>query len=848
MQLLRYLLVGRDEEADPNPLFSSSFYRACNSDMRGVHESDLAHYVRAGALQGRWPNPLFDHQYYVTRIPELRHHPERALFHYFENGSRLGLSPCRLFDSAYYLRSNADVASSKVDPFVHFLVTGGLEGRNPHALFRSSFYLERNPDAVKRNPLVHYLEHGREHGRDPNELFVTSFYLAQNTDLRVSAENPLVHYLRNGVKRGCDTHPLFSTRYYVRRYPDVRGSSAPPVEHCLERARAERRDPHPLFSTSHYLDECREARESHLHPVQHYYEEGARQRCDPSPLFSVSLYSEEHPDMDGNHLEHFIAHEFREPTESGIPGFVYRSWRRRYARSRLEKAPEAAAPHIALVTRVDAVTWEEVGGLIHSLRLQGHSRWLLYIEVAGSCASGVPAIAEEDPRIRVSVVSLEVALGSSALEDDWIIRIGPNDRLEPHALACLGEAAEHHPQASVLYSDEDQLDRGLLEEPHLKPDWNRHLFYGWNYLGGLLAVRRSAVEGIGKAAADDYDLLLRILEVEGDGAFVHIPGVLCHRRAEPETDDRRARMRSLAAHFERTGVAAEVLPLGSKHQRVVFSLPEERPLVTLIVPTRDGLALLRRCLESLLDKTTYSPFEILIVDNGSVERETLGYLADPPRECRVVSRPGPFNYSAINNFAAVEARGSILAFLNNDVEIVDGDWLTEMVRLAVRPDIGVVGAKLLFPDETVQHAGVVVGMHGSARHAFEGLGRHDPGHFGRAILTHEVSAVTAACMLVRREVFERVRGFDEVVFPIDFSDTDLCLRIGEIGYRVVFTPHAELIHHESATRGRLADPDEAHRVIRAFQERWRSKVERDPFYNPNLSLDNDTFSLACPPR
>ncbi len=182
------------------------------------------------------------------------------------------------------------------------------------------------------------------------------------------------------------------------------------------------------------------------------------------------------------------------------------------------------------------------------------------------------------------------------------------------------------------------------------------------------------------------------------------------------------------------------------------------------------------------------------------------------------------------------------------MEVIDGEWLTEMVRLAARPDVGVVGAKLYFPDGTVQHAGVVVGMQGSARHSFEGLERDDPGHFGRAILTQDVSAVTAACMLVRREAFERVRGFDEVAFPVNFSDTDLCLRIGELGYRVVFTPHAELIHHESATRGRSADPEEAHRVIRAFRERWKSKVEKDPFYNVNLSLDNETFGLACPPR
>jgi GT2 family glycosyltransferase len=284
--------------------------------------------------------------------------------------------------------------------------------------------------------------------------------------------------------------------------------------------------------------------------------------------------------------------------------------------------------------------------------------------------------------------------------------------------------------------------------------------------------------------------------------------------------------------------------------RVRYSLPQEPPQVSMIIPTRNEVELIRRCVESIGEKTEYRDFEILIVDNGSDDPETIQYLRglEAAGAVRLLSYPHPFNFSAINNFAVRHVRGELLAFLNNDLEVIDSGWLGEMVSHAVRPEIGAVGACLWYPDDRLQHGGVVLGLGGVAGHAMKMLPRGAKGYNARAVLVQNYSAVTAACMLVRRRVFDEIGGFDADNLPIAFNDVDLCLRIREKGYRNLWTPYAQLYHHESASRGPEDTPEKQARFgkeIAYMRHRWGQLLHHDPAYNPNLTDRTEDFALRC---
>jgi GT2 family glycosyltransferase len=286
---------------------------------------------------------------------------------------------------------------------------------------------------------------------------------------------------------------------------------------------------------------------------------------------------------------------------------------------------------------------------------------------------------------------------------------------------------------------------------------------------------------------------------------------------------------------------------------VRYLLPDPAPRVSIIIPTRDRVDLLERCVTGILNRTEYPDIEILIVDNQSKESTTLDYLKKitTDQRVRILSYDRPFNYSAINNLAASEAAGSLLCFLNNDIEVIGADWLTEMASQAVRPGVGAVGAMLYYPNGQIQHAGIIAGLGGVAGHAHHRLPRGDPGYFGRAALVQNMSAVTAACLVMPKRLFDRLGGLNETELAVAFNDVDLCLRIRDAGYRIVWSPHAQLYHHESASRGSDTDPDKIERFraeVGYMMRRWRHVLDRDPYYNPNLRLDGADFGLAFPPR
>ncbi len=448
---------------------------------------------------------------------------------------------------------------------------------------------------------------------------------------------------------------------------------------------------------------------------------------------------------------------------------------------------------------------------------------------------------------------------------EFVALFDHDDVLSPLALYEVAAEVDGHPGAQFIYSDEDKIDvEDRRFDPYFKPEWNPDLNEAQNYTSHLSVYRTDLIRALGGfrkgyEGSQDWDLLLRAIERIPPSSIRHIPKLLYHWRAVPGSTAfqlteksypvEAARM-ALEDHFNRQGQAVEILPVPGDHWRIRYPLPAPPPFVSLIIPTRNALKLVRQAVQSILAKTDYPAFEIIIVDNGSDDAETIAYLAqvqrDDPR-VRVMSYREPFNYSAINNRAVREARGEVIGLLNNDVEAIDGGWLAEMVSHAIRPGVGAVGAMLYYPLNTVQHAGVVLGLGGVAGHPFKEFPRGDQGQKNRLRLVQNYSAVTAACLLIRKDRFLEVGGLNEKDLSIAFNDVDLCCKLIKAGYRNLWTPHAELYHHESATRGVEDTPEKKARFqseIDYMMNTWADLLMADPAYNPNLTLVGEDFSPA----
>jgi GT2 family glycosyltransferase len=452
---------------------------------------------------------------------------------------------------------------------------------------------------------------------------------------------------------------------------------------------------------------------------------------------------------------------------------------------------------------------------------------------------------------------------------EWVALLDQDDLLPEHALAVVAATIAEYPEAGLIYSDEDKIDEsGARCLPFFKPDWNPELLLGQNYISHLGVYQRALLREIGRfregyEGSQDHDLALRCVEKLAPTQIRHIPRVLYHWRmvegsaaaaAEAKPYAPEAARRAIADHLQRKNVRGKVVacPENREWYRVIYDLPSPWPFVSIVIPTRDHVTLLQRCLTSIRKKTDYAPIEIVIVDNGSTEPETHAFLHDLALDARVqiLTDADEFNFSRLINRGARAARGQILAFVNNDVEAEKSDWLREMVSHAVRPEVGAVGARLWYPDGRLQHAGVVLGLHGVAGHAFQHFLTQPVAPMNRTfVLAQNYSAVTAACMVLRKTTFYDLGGFDENL-PSNCNDVDFCLRACEAGWQIVWTPYADLIHHESASRGRDFGSAQRAQVVREMaymQEKWGEQLRNDPFYSPNLS-DSDAFALAWPPR
>lgn len=484
---------------------------------------------------------------------------------------------------------------------------------------------------------------------------------------------------------------------------------------------------------------------------------------------------------------------------------------------------------------------QALAATVASLSRQSWPDWELLVAVAPGAADPIAAL---PPSSRVRAVAADAdALGLAHLVDAahgaWIGLASPGTRFAEDALLSLVATTDARDGLRLAYGDVARVESpGALPAVEYRPGWNPALAAASDYVREAAWFAATAIAAAPQAGdvtgwdALHHDLLLRVAGDAAASDVLHLPRVLAEATGPaPQADPVIA-----AAHFARIGC-----PVGEPAEAAQGpGLPDPLPSVALVIPTRDRLDLLRQCVESVLERSTWPRLEIVIVDNQSREPETLAWFdaitADP--RVRVLPFDEPFNYSRINNVAVAQVEADIVGLLNNDIEVITPGWIEAMVRHAARPDVGAVGAMLYYPDDTIQHAGVVVGLGGVAGHAYPHRPRGSRGHCGRLRLPQDMSAVTAACLLVRRAAYLEVGGFDEGL-AVAFNDVDFCLRLREAGYRNVWTPHAELYHHESASRG-SEDTDEKRArfssEVQAMLARWRDALQHDPAYHPSLSL------------
>jgi len=455
--------------------------------------------------------------------------------------------------------------------------------------------------------------------------------------------------------------------------------------------------------------------------------------------------------------------------------------------------------------------------------------------------------------------ALELAMGH------YVVFLDHDDMLAPNALYEVVKKLNKNQALQLIYSDEDKIDENdKRHNPHFKSGWNPDMFFSQNYICHLVCIKKELVDEVGGfrkgyEGSQDYDLLLRVCEQLQSSEIDRVQKVLYHWRAiqgstaygsDEKKYAHKAGRKALEDFFGKKDknirVEDGLLP---NTYKVNYPFPTSNfPLVSILIPTRDGYDLLKKCVESIFEKTIYSNYEIIILDNETSCQKTLAYFEELKfnEHVTILEYHKPFNFSAINNFGVKYAKGEIIALLNNDVEVISQGWLSEMVQHAIRPEIGAVGAKLYYDDGTIQHAGVVLGIGGVAGHSHKYFQKNEHGYFSRLKIVQNYSAVTGACLLVRKKLFEEVNGFDAENLKVAFNDVDFCLKVQKLGYRNLWTPYAELYHHESKSRGAEDTPQKVARFNKEMsymQERWQESLLNDHYYNKNLTLKHEDFSL-----
>ena len=523
-------------------------------------------------------------------------------------------------------------------------------------------------------------------------------------------------------------------------------------------------------------------------------------------------------------------------------------------------------PLISVLTRVYAMEETTLKKMIRSVFRQTYANWELCLAVSPA-AKNVKNLLEkyekEDSRIKLKFLDAAADVSDISNEavkmsaGEFTVLLDYRDELSPAALYEIVSLLNRHSDADMIYSDEDQInDEGARGEPHFKPDWSPDLFCSTMYTAHLGVYRTETINQIGGFRSDfegaqDWDLVLRLTE-QTDKIY-HIPKILYHRRMRKDSADsnpnRKNQIKAVSEHFRRLEIEAEIAPGLADNLLRARRKISTSPKISIIIPTRDQPKMLQNCIDSIRRHSTYRNYEITIVNNNSRDPATFEYFEEirQDSDIRLIDCRCQFNFAAINNSAATHAGGDLLLFLNNDTEVISPEWLEAMTEHAVRPEVGAVGARLLYSDGTIQHAGVIVGIGGIAGHAHKYFSKDDSGYFSRAKAVQNLSAVTAACMMVRAETFKSLGGFNEKL-PVAYNDVDFCLRIRRENLLIVYTPYAELYHHESVSRGsdktrrKSVRLQEEAQYMRAF---WKDELKYDPYYNPNLTMEKEDFSISA---
>ena len=567
----------------------------------------------------------------------------------------------------------------------------------------------------------------------------------------------------------------------------------------------------------------------------------------------------------------------------------YRRWTQKYdvispalrEKMRAEIVTWPAQPSISVIMPSYNIDPKWINQAIESVCRQIYPHWELCISDDASTLPGIRPLLErfaaDNPRIRVTFrnenghISVNSNSALALAHGEYVALLDADDLLSEDALFWVAREIAAHPDVDLLFSDEDKVDRhGKRFGPYFKSAWNPALMLSQNAFSHLGVFRRSLVQEVGGfrksfEGSQDYDLVLRCAERTVPDRIRHIPRVLYHWRALPDSTASASTAKSyaweagrkaIAEHLQRLGVSAQVRPALQNYYQVEYDGQTPPPLVSIIVPTTLSTGITAKCLDSVLTKSTYKNFQLVLLARSDRIGEAqhaapLAKILKHPRVRVVEYEDQSFNFSRVSNLGARSSDGSLFCFLNDDVEVISEDWLDRLVARTSLKDVGAVGAMLYYPSNAVQHAGVILGVSGIADHAWKHWPRGYAGYFGRAALEQDLTCVTAACMLVRREVFETVGGFDELL-PIAFNDVDLCIKIRQTGARIVWAPTVEMYHHESLSLGRHDSParrEQFRHDVTVLQTRWRDVLGADPCYNPNLSLKaGATFSLAWPPR
>lgn len=513
--------------------------------------------------------------------------------------------------------------------------------------------------------------------------------------------------------------------------------------------------------------------------------------------------------------------------------------------------------------------------MIESVINQTYPFWELCIADGSGDTEKTRTVVEEyvkkDNRILYQVLQENLGIADNTntamnmASGDYIALFDHDDLLEPDALFEIAEAAmKSQGNADVLYTDEDKVAADLSEyfQPHFKPDFSPDLLRSNNYICHLFVVKRLLAVSVGGQrkefdGAQDYDFILRCCEQAK--SIVHIPKILYHWRVhKASTADNpgskryafEAGKRAIEAHLKRmkvTGTVSATKDLG--FYRVKYKV-QGNPFISIVIPNKDNVGILKRCIDSIQSKSTYRNYEVIIVENNSKEPDTFAYYKsiDGKDGISVIYWEEEFNYSRINNYGIMHAKGDYIVCLNNDISVITPDWMEELLGNCQRKEVGITGARLYFPDNTIQHAGIVVGMGGSAGSMFVGMSRNRTGYMHKAAIQQNLSAVTAACFMVKRQAFEQAGGFDEKL-AVAFNDVDFCLRVRQAGYLVVYNPDAQMYHDESKTRGYEDTPEKQARFQKEkdyLRSRWPEIMEQgDPYYNRNLSLEKCDYTIQA---